>query len=280
MPRDILDAHHHLWTYSEADYPWIPKGSPLHASFGPSELAAMARPHGVSGSIVVQARQSLDETDWLLEQVDASDIIEAAIGWAPLSEPDIGGTLDRLSTRHALRGIRHVVQDEPDGFLLADAFNRGIDQLTRVGLVYDILIYGRQLRETMTFVDRHPEQRFVLDHIAKPTIDPATFDTEWADAIRELARRENVWCKVSGMATEVRGDEWSPDTLRPYWDTAVEAFTPQRLMFGSDWPVALLKTDYGRWVETAASFAAELSESEQAAFFRGNAEIAYGLRDV
>lgn len=280
----MIDAHHHLWNYDAADYPWIPVGSPLHASFGPAELAAVTQPCGVTATVVVQARQTLDETDWLLSLADSHELVAAVVGWVPLAAGDVGETLDHLADRPRLRGIRHVVQDEPEGFLDGDAFNAGLREVTRTGLVYDLLIYGRQLEETIRFVDRHPEQRFVLDHIAKPTIRPGQFDTDWERDFRELARRERVSCKFSGVATEVRsGDEgatWSVETVRPYWEVALEAFGPERLMYGSDWPVALLATEYARWNAVVRELSGSLSQSEREAVFRGTATRAYGLDTI
>ena len=273
----MIDAHHHLWTYDAERYPWIADGSPLHATFTPDDLEAVAKPHGVTGSVLVQAEQSAAGTDWLIATANSSDFIQVVIPWVPLHADDVGQTLDHLLDEPKVRGVRHVVQDEPVGFLLDETFNRGVRELTRVDLAYDILIYGRQLKETISFVDRHPQQRFVLDHIAKPTITAEAFDEDWARSFRELAKRRNVDCKVSGMATEVRDDTWSVSTLRPYWETALEAFGVERLMFGSDWPVALLGTKYGRWVDTAKELAGELSAEEQEQFFRRTAQRAYRL---
>jgi L-fuconolactonase len=177
-----------------------------------------------------------------------------------------------------LKGIRHVVQDEPDDrFLLGNAFNDGVRELYRCGLVYDLLIFAKQLPAAIEFVDLHPDHSMVLDHIAKPTIRANHFDQTWSDNIRELAKRSNVTCKFSGVATEVRDADWSTETIRPYWDVAVEQFTPSRLMFGSDWPVCLLKTDYDRWLKCVRELASDLSSDEQNAIFAGNAIRAYGL---
>ena len=280
----MIDSHHHLWTYDAADYPWIPTGSPLHADYGVGDLEAVARPHGVTGSVVVQARQTLAETDWLLDLAESGDFIRGVVGWVPLTEPGVGRTLDHLLDRPLLRSVRHVVQDEADGFLDQPDFNRGLGEVTRVGLVYDILVVERQLAETIRFVDRHPDQRFVLDHFGKPVIDNSQPDRrgDWFDQIGQLAERPNVWCKVSGLATEVRDagglqGDWTPALLRPYWDRLLETFGPGRLLFGSDWPVALLATDYRRWVETVQQWTGGLSDDEREAIFETNATRVYQL---
>ena len=272
----MIDAHHHLWSYDAADYPWMPPGV-LRRDYGPRDLREVAAPLGVTGSIAVQARQTLAETDWLLALAASDPFLQGVVGWVPLTDPRVGQVLDHLLDSPRLRGVRHVVQDEPDGFLLATDFNRGLAEVTRTGLVYDLLIFARQLDEAIAFVGRHPEQTFVLDHIAKPTIDPAGSDDHWHDRIGRLAERDNVWCKVSGMATEVTATEWTDADLQPYWDRTLEVFGPERLMFGSDWPVSRLATEYDRWLSCVQQWAAALSESERSGLFGETAASVYRL---
>ena len=277
-----IDAHHHLWTYSDAEYPWMrdePGGDlkrPLRRDYGPAELAAVTGEVGVNGTVVVQARQSIEETDWLLSLSEEAELIRGVVGWAPLAADDVGDVLDRWAGRPALKGVRHVVQDEPDGFLDDAALNRGVAELHAKGLVYDVLIYPRQLAEATRFVDRHPETAFVLDHAAKPRIGES-FDAEWASLITKLAERPHVACKLSGLATEVRLADWDADLLRPYVDVLLDAFGPDRLLWGSDWPVALMATGYGRWLRTCEALLSGLSESEREAVFGGTARRAYSL---
>jgi len=261
----------------------------LRRDFLAADLHEIAQTVGVDGFVSVQARQSLAETEALLAIADQDPLVLGVVGWMPLAASDLGEHLDRLCQSPWLKGVRHVVQDEPDDrFLLGEAFNRGVDQLGRYGLVYDVLIYARQLPAAIAFADRHPAQPLVLDHIAKPTI-AAEFDHRWELSFRELAKRENVTCKFSGVVTEIRelasagsgggkAEAWSVDQIRRYWDVALEAFTPQRLMFGSDWPVCLLRTPYARWVDTVRQLAATLSASEQADLFARNAISAYNLQ--
>lgn len=272
-----IDTHHHLWDYSAHDYPWIPVESPLHGDFNGDDITNVGGACGITKTIVVQARQTLDENDFLLGIAADTNIVAAVVGWVPLAAANVGEALDHYAKETAFRGVRHVVQGEPDGFLDAEPFNAGIRELKSRNLVYDILIYGRQLAETIRFVDRHPEQPFVLDHIAKPTIKAAEFDADWATEIKKLAERPNVTCKLSGVATEVRDDSWSLETVQPYFDVVLESFGPGRLMFGSDWPVALLATDYARWVETVETLVKPLSEAEQAQIWHKTAEKAYSI---
>jgi L-fuconolactonase len=283
MPERI-DAHHHLWRYRREEFDWIGVGMERIArDFSPADLRDAAGCCEISGSIAVQACQSISETDWLLTQAEASSFIRGVVGWAPIACADFASALERLTTHKKLKGLRHVIQAEPDEqFILRDDFNRGIKALAPTGLVYDILIYERHLPATVQFVDRHPDQIFVLDHIAKPRIKERLLEP-WRANIRELARRDNVYCKLSGMVTEADWNHWSVPDLRPYAETVLEAFGPQRLMFGSDWPVCLLACDYGKWFATAQHLASQLSASEQDQLFGGVAAKVYSLpasRDV
>jgi L-fuconolactonase len=274
----ILDAHHHLWRYSPEEYGWISdEMSVLARDFTVADLRATAAKCGVTGSIAVQARQTIAETEQLLDIADADDFVRGVVGWAPLVDPAVREVLDRWSTRSKLKGLRHVVQDEPDdAFLLCDDFNRGVAETIRRGLTYDILIFARHLPTAAQFVDRHPNGRFVLDHIAKPRI--AAGDIEpWRTQMIELARHPNVACKISGVVTESDWQSWSTESIRPYLDAALEAFGPTRLLYGSDWPVCLLASSYERWVEVVTDWAGQLSLTEQASFFHGAAETAYQL---
>jgi L-fuconolactonase len=277
----LIDSHHHLWKYSAEEYGWIDdEMSVLRRDFLAPELQQVAEESSVAGFVTVQARQSIEETHDLLQIADAEPLIRGVVGWVDLANANITAVLDSLSDAPLLKGVRHVVQDEPDDrFILGADFNRGIAELSGRGLVYDVLIFARQLPASIEFVDHHPDLPMVLDHIAKPTIRSAAFDDEWGKNFRELAQRENISCKFSGVVTEVRDPEWSIDTIRPYWDVALEAFTPQRLMFGSDWPVCLLKTGHSQWVETVRQLASELSEQEQSDFYANNAIRAYNLNN-
>lgn len=277
-----IDSHHHFWTYSPEQYGWIDDGmAVLKRDFVPADLQSQLAAVGIAGAVSVQARQTVDETRWLLGLAEAHAAVRGVVGWIPLADPNVAAILESFLESPWLRGIRHVVQDEPDDrFILGRDFNRGVSLLKDAGLVYDILVFPRQLSAAIEFVDQHPQQRFVLDHIAKPEIRRGRFDEAWARDFRELARRENVLCKFSGLVTEVRDPEWSTDLLRPYWDVALAAFGPQRLMFGSDWPVCLLRSSYSTWIETVEALASGFSEAEKRLFWGGNATSAYRLQDA
>jgi len=274
-----IDSHHHLWAINDTDYVWMSEAhAVIRRDFLSAELDAVLAESAIDGSVAVQARQMVEETDFLLGVADANPRIKAVVGWAPLCENGGEPFLERYAAHPKLRGVRHVVHDEPDDdFILRPDFNQGIRNLSKYGLLYDILIFWKHLPQTIRFVDMHPDQPFVVDHIAKPRITAGNFDTEWASGIRELAKRENVSCKVSGMVTEVRDNEWDTELLRPYFETVLEAFGPQRIMFGSDWPVCLLRAPYGDWVRTADELISPLSLDEQEAFRGGNAARIYGL---
>src|SRR5271167_3170134 len=200
---DRIDAHHHLWRYSKEEYGWIAGNmAPIARDFLPQDLQQVITSSGMQGSIAVQARQSLEETRSLLNFAQEFPIIRGVLGWAPIASPEFPQVLERFQHSQKLKGFRHVVQDEPDdAFLLRRDFNAGIALFKRYGLVYDILIFERHLPAAISFVDRHPAQIFVLDHAAKPRIRERQLEP-WRSNMRELARRKNVYCKVSGLVTE------------------------------------------------------------------------------
>lgn len=274
----MIDAHHHFWQYNPAEFGWIDSTmSVLRRDFIPPDLVRQIQGTGVRGVISVQARQSLQETRWLLDLARQHSIIRGVVGWVPLTLPSVADYIEEFSSNPKLRAVRHVLQDEPDDrFMLGDEFNRGISTLKKFKLAYDILIFERHLPACIEFVDRHPEQVFILDHIAKPKIKAGEIEP-WRKNIFELAKRHNVYCKISGMVTEADHKTWTPEKLRPYFDAVVEAFSPRRLMFGSDWPVCLLASDYPRWVQTVRDWAAGFSEAEKDRLFSDTAEEAYGL---
>ena len=274
----LVDAHHHLWEYNHRDYVWMSgEMTSLRRNFLVSELEVVMREAGVDGTVVVQARQSTQETEWLLGLAERNPFILGVVGWVPLCAPEIARELDRLALRPQLKAVRHVLHDEPDElYMLRDDFNRGVALLKDHRLVYDILIFERHLSQTIEFVDRHPQQVFVVDHIAKPRIREGAL-SPWRENLRELACRKNVYCKVSGMATEADWKNWNEGQLVPYFDVVLSAFGADRLMFGSDWPVLTLAGDYNRWVNTFRSFIAELSPDEQEKICSTTAKTVYSL---
>jgi L-fuconolactonase len=273
-----IDAHHHLWHYDPAEYGWInEKMSVLRRNFLPADLQPLLDRAGVAGAIAVQARQTLEETLWLLQLANEASWMKGVVGWASIAAPEFHELLADLKRHKKLRGLRHVIQDEPDDqFILSAVFNRGIRALQDTGLVYDILIHARHLPQAARFVDMHPDQQFVLDHCAKPPILSGELEP-WATDLRELAKRPHVCCKLSGLVTEADWQQWTPANLEPYWRVVLEAFGPDRLLFGSDWPVALLATSYQRWIDVVTEWVAPLSASEQHAIWSGNASRVYSL---
>lgn len=274
-----VDSHHHFWNYSAEQYPWINADmDALRRDFTALDLEHEMQQASIDGVVSVQARQSIEETEWLLALAAEVDFILGVVGWLPLAARDARSHIERWSHFLKLRSVRHVVQDEPDdAFLLREDFNRGVELLKEYSLVYDILIFAKHLPNTLAFVDRHPQQQFVLDHVAKPVIRSGKFDQQWAGDLCKLAKRAHVTCKFSGLVTEVRDGQWSVETLRPYWDVALEAFGPERLMFGSDWPVCLLRSDYLRWVAAVEQLSAGLSLSERQAMWGQTAMRVYRL---
>jgi L-fuconolactonase len=273
-----IDAHHHFWTYDRVEYGWIDDAMQvIRRDFLPEHLAAEIAAAGVEGVVSVQARQNLVETRWLLDFAAQHDFIKGVVGWVELVSPRVGDELERLAANPKLKSVRHVVQGEPDdNFILRDDFNRGIRELKRFQLAYDILIFERHLPQTIRFVDAHPDQVFVLDHMAKPRIKDDVFEP-WNRNLRELARRPNVYCKASGMVTEADYGAWTEAQLRRYFDAALEAFGPKRLMFGSDWPVGLVACGYARWHQLVSGWIGQLSAAEQERILGGTAVEAYQL---
>ena len=273
-----IDAHHHLWRYSAAEYGWIDDAmQTLRRDFLPADLQVERKAAGVDATVAVQARQMMEETRWLLDLAHQNPFIAGVVGWAPIASVEFPQVLEELRADSKLKGLRHVLQDEPDDeYALRGDFQRGIQALAGTGLVYDILIYARHLPIAAKLVDRNPNQVFVLDHLAKPKI--ATHElSPWREELRELARRPNVMCKVSGMATEADWQNWSLRDLEPYLDAALECFGSQRLLAGSDWPVCTVATSYQRWWQTLREWAASFSISEQQSIFGENAARVYRL---
>ena len=275
---EVIDAHHHLWKYSREEYPWMLDGmGSIRRDFLIDELKVVQRQANVEGFVTVQARQTVAETAWLLQLASRHRIMRAVVGWIPLTDPEVASVLERFADNPNLRAVRHVLHDEPDDFyILREDFNHGVGLLKDFGLCYDILVFERHLPQTIQFVDRHPQQIFVLDHIAKPKIKDGVL-SPWREHIRELAKRENVYCKLSGLVTEADWHNWTEADLEPYMEIVLESFGPQRVMFGSDWPVSLIACAYGTWLDVVRRAVAKLSPSDQAAVLGGTAKRAYGF---
>ncbi len=273
-----VDAHHHLWNYDPLEYGWIGENmTALRRNFTPDDLWREMGAANVLGAIAVQARQTLEETRWLLELATDRDFMMGVVGWVPLVDRDVAAHLERFAANPKLRGVRHVLQDEPDpNYMLRADFHQGIRRLRDFHLVYDILIYDHHLPAAVQLVDANPNQIFILDHIAKPRIRDGVL-SPWRENLRELARRQHVYCKLSGMATEADWHHWTPETLQPYFEVALEAFGPTRLMFGSDWPVLEVAGRYSSWAQTVRTWLASLSPDEQESVLRTTALRAYRI---
>jgi L-fuconolactonase len=273
-----IDAHQHFWKFVPADFGWVSDMmSVLRADYLPADLKQEIESVGIDGAISVQTRQTLEETNWLLVLADEHDFIKGVVGWVPLAAADVRKHLDALAERPKLKGVRHVVQDEPDDqFILRDDFNAGIDALADYELAYDILIFERHLPQAVEFVDRHPQQVFVVDHLAKPRAKDHKVEP-WRANIRRIAERENVFCKLSGLVTEADWEGWTEGQLSVYLGTVLDAFGPGRVMFGSDWPVCLLANTYPKWHQVVSTFCSKLSADEQARVFGRTAVEAYRL---
>ena len=272
-----IDAHHHLWHYRAAEFRWIEDTmAPLRRDFLIDDLSRELQKAKIDATVAVQARESLEETHWLLKCAQSAPFIRGVVGWAPLEADDLPEILSRFHHASNLVGLREVVQGKPDGYLDRPEFNRGIRQLTSHSLTYDVLIHERQLIEATRFVDQHPNQRFVLDHAAKPKISKSELEP-WKTNLHELARRPNVFCKISGLVTEANWQRWTLESLRPYLDVCVEAFRPDRLLAGSDWPVCLVASTYAQWWDLLTLYFADFSGDEARRIFGENAIECYRL---
>lgn len=273
-----IDAHQHFWQYDPAQHGWMTEAmASIRRDFLPEDLKPLLDGLGFDGCVAVQARQNIEETCWLLELAERDDFIRGVVGWVDLRSPELALQLRQFTGRKNLVGVRHVVQDEPDNeFMLREDFQRGIARLAEFDLAYDVLIYPRQLKAAIRLVEAFPEQRFVLDHIAKPPIAEGILEP-WETGLRELAKAPNLYCKLSGMVTEARWREWQAEDFRPYLDVVFDAFGPGRLMIGSDWPVCTLAASYRSAMGIVAGYIERFSTAEQDGILGGNCARFYRL---
>jgi L-fuconolactonase len=278
MPR--LDAHQHFWRYNPVEYPWIGDNlDVLRRDFMPADLRPLLNGLGFNGSIAVQARQTLEETEWLLGLAEKHDFIKGVVGWLDLRSARVPEQLEKYGRHPKLVGARHVVQDEPeDDFVLRADFRAGIAQLAEFGLAYDLLVFPRQLPSALRLAMDFPGQRFVLDHVAKPSIRSGEITT-WAKDLRALAQAPNVHCKLSGLVTEAVWKGWKPEDFRPYLDVAVEAFGTRRLMIGSDWPVCTVAGDYGSTMGMVIDYLRQFPDGVREEILGGNCARFYGITE-
>ena len=272
-----LDSHQHFWKFNTAEYGWMKSDWPIRRDFLPPDLQPLLQQHAFDGAIAVQARQSLEESRWLLKLADESAIIKGVVGWVDLRAETVAEQLAELARHPRFVGVRHVVQDEPDDrFLLRPEFIRGLKELHPFKLSYDLLLFPHQLPAAIELAQKLPEQKFVLDHLGKPAIRNGTLEA-WKNNIKELAKSPNVFCKISGLVTEADWANWKPADFKPCLDTAFEAFGENRVMYGSDWPVCLLAGNYEKIFHLIDGCAQQLGTSGQSKLFGGNAANFYGI---
>ncbi|MEV8539994.1 amidohydrolase family protein [Streptomyces sp. NPDC051572] len=277
-----VDVHHHVWDLSVRDQDWItgPELQPLRRDFTVTDLEPEARAAGVDRTVLVQTITVTEETPEFLALADAHDLIAGVVGWTDLTRPDITDELARLRELpggHYLKGIRHQVQGESDpNWLLRPDVRRGLTAVADAGLVYDLLVLPHQFPAAVEVAASLPQLTFVLDHLGKPPVASGRLEP-WATSLHSLAALPNTYCKLSGLVTEADWKTWSTEDLHPYADTALDAFGPSRLMFGSDWPVCTLAATYGQVADVAGELMDDLSADERAEVFGGTATRAYGL---
>lgn len=274
----IIDSHQHFWKYSLQKYSWInDEMNVLKKDFLPDDLWEIYKDNDVKGCVAVQANQSAEETDFLLELADQHHFIKAVVGWVDLRDGALENALQSYRKHKKLKGFRHVVQDEPDPeFMLDEKFQRGLGLLGKHGFTYDLLVYPHQLKAAIQTVRKFPDLKFVLDHIAKPDIKNQQID-QWAELINTLASESNVCCKVSGMVTEASWKNWQQANFTPYLDVVFESFGIDRVMFGSDWPVCLLSGNYQQVLGIIKQYVAPFSAEDKQKLFHKNVVSFYGL---
>jgi L-fuconolactonase len=274
----VIDSHQHFWKYEPVKHSWIDDDmSVIRRNFSPSDLAKVYQENSIDGCVAVQADQTLEETDFLIDLASINNFIKGIVGWVDLRAENIENVLEKYSTDKIVKGFRHVVQGEADhNFLLRPNFSRGISLLEKHNFTYDILVFPHQLGSVLEFVKKFPHQKFVIDHIAKPYIKDGYFEG-WATMMTAIGKHENVSCKMSGMVTEADFNIWTPEQIHPYMDTVLEAFGSKRILFGSDWPVCLVAGNYSKIKKLTTDFISQLSQIEQNSIMGNNAIEFYNL---
>ncbi|MES2454339.1 MAG: amidohydrolase family protein [Bacteroidota bacterium] len=274
-----IDAHQHFWKFDEIRDSWISaEMAVIRRDFMPADLKPLLEANGIDGCVVVQSDQAPAENEFQLQNAADHEFIKGVVGWVDLQSEDIEAELTRLSAFEKLKGFRHILQGEADrALMLKPAFLNGISKLKGFGFTYDILIFPDQLKYAAELVSLFPDQPFVLDHIAKPDIKGQILEG-WEKDIRDLAKVDNVYCKVSGLVTEADWANWKPEDFKPYLDVIFEAFGPERVMYGSDWPVCLLAGSYAQVKELVNQYVSKFSDEEQDLFWGGNAIRFYNLK--
>ena len=278
MPADIVDSHQHFWQVGRFDYPWMSSAvEVLYQDYLPPRLEPILKGNRVTQTVLVQASDSVEETRWLLSLADQYPFIAGVVGWVDLKSPEVDLQLAEFTADPKFKGVRHLVESEPDDDWLAQPdVIRGLRRLGAHGVSYDLLAHTKHLPYAKIAVESCPEVSFVLDHMAKPPIASGDLSV-WRDRFKALANYPNVVCKLSGLVTEANWSAWTIDQLQPVVETALECFGPKRLMFGSDWPVCLLAASYQRVLEAFETLTGSVSEADQNRVFRDNAIEFYRL---
>lgn len=279
MTADIktprIDAHQHFWRMARGDYGWLtPALGVIYRDFGPEDLAPYLADHGIDASILVQAAPTEAESAFLLDIADTTPFVAGVVGWTEFTAPAAAAAIARLASHPLLVGLRPMVQDiVDDDWLAAPQLAPAFEAMVAHRLVFDALLKPRHLRRLIPVLERHPQLRVVVDHAAKPAIVSGD-DATWRDDIAAVAQFPDVACKLSGLVTEAPA-HWTIDDIRPYTDHLLACFGPERLIWGSDWPVVTLAADYGRWITTAEQLMAGLDISARSQVFGGNAAAMY-----
>ena len=278
-----IDAHQHFWDFSNSDrfdYGWLaaPQHAPINRSFVPSDLKPLIAEVGIDRTIFVQTQHSVDENDWVLNLAEQNEFIAGVVGWVDLASDQCEEQIVKFNEHPKFVGVRHITQDESDNdFIIRDDIVRGLRVLEKHGVPFDLLFFVKHLRHATTLAQSLPELPMVIDHLAKPKIKDQRTD-DWLSDFRKAAAHQNVFCKLSGMVTEADWKQWRPNDLKPYVDTALELFGPDRLMFGSDWPVCELAASYREVHDALLELLGALSDDERAMIFGGTAQRFYDLR--
>ncbi len=273
-----IDAHQHFWHYDPAEHVWMTdKMDLLKRDYLPEDLLPLLQANNFDGTIAVQARQNVQESEWLLELSDRYDFIKGVVGWVDLRSSGIYEQLEKFAAHPKFKGVRHVVHDEPDDdFMLLGTFQRGIAALKDFGLTYDLLLFYRHLPVARKLVEKFPEQDFVVDHISKPVVKDKMI-SPWKEDIEELAKYDNVCCKLSGMVTEAEWRQWTAGDFKPYLDIVLNAFGPDRVMIGSDWPVCTLSGDYQAVMNIVKEYITQFPAETREKILGGNCARFYGI---
>jgi L-fuconolactonase len=274
----MLDAHQHFWQLGRFDYPWMTSDlGVLYRDYLPSDLAPILRANGIKETVLVQASNSVEESRWLLDLADANSFVAGVVGWVDLMSPAVDVQLETLSAHSKFKGVRHLVESEPnDDWLVQPAVLSVLRRLSSYGLSYDLLVHVRHLKFVAEVAERCPDLPLVIDHLAKPAIARNEFD-EWSRALEPIARYPNIHCKLSGLVTEANWTSWETNDLHPYVDYALELFGVDRLMFGSDYPVCLLASSYNRVLELFQEILRDLGDADREKIFSANAARFYRL---